>query len=385
MLLKDWDFKTYLKESPKVNETNWWNLPKGTLLEVVPFPKKIKRARDRIKLGRLLTEFGKNKSIEKKIRSISIKKNNKVKISFPIKLDNSDYVRLYSLMVSEGSTRTEFSIHCPEKEFHRIFKKSLINLLGKSFGQKIICKENKGFARSRAPTNVRFLIPISEHIPRIILKKKEFAKEYLRIAFDAEGSPILNRKQNKRYIKLSRSVDISELINEKLKYKESERIYIAKLKQDYPNIYSKLITYAPITLIGEHLLLKHYFNIQSKLTFEALRINKTSIRRGFYSARWTLLIYANNIDKFIKEINFISKSKQEICKKMKYFNAHNPQYSAFDIIKTISEDGFFYVKDFVKEMKKMRYVSPRAFMSRYYKKGLIKKVEYGRYEIISYP
>ncbi len=135
-------------------------------------------------------------------------------------------------------------------------------------------------------------------------------------------------------------------------------------------------------MYGEQLLLKKQFNIDSQLVLEAIRKNKTGFRAGTISVRWVLVIYANNIDKFIEEIGFISERKNAILEQMKQIKGNNPQYYAITIIKRImNTNNFFYRKDFIKEMTAEGYKSPSCYLNRYLKGKHIIRTRRGVYQL----
>lgn len=375
--------ENYIKNSPKIKAVDWFDLPAETHFLLKEFPKEVKQIgkSNFVSSRRLKNFYGNDKSLNEKI--IGIKKymrgNKYLEINFPINLKTREYVKLYALMVSEGYTRSEFSIHVPEKYFHDIFKKNIHYLVNSNFANEIRVGLSNGFLRSRAPAKIRHLIPIPKHLPSMILENKEFAREYLRIAFDAEGSAILNEKQHKRYIKLSRYVDITNFVEEKLPLQK--RIFTNKIKDKYPALFEKIKYYPPKTLLGEYILLKKYFGINSKLRLEAIKKNKTSFRAGGTTARWVLFIYADNIDVFIKEINFISEEKRKKCELMTKIKANKPQYSTLQFIEKISKNSVVLRKDFISEMKKEGYKSPGCYMHRFEKKGIIKRIGKGKYTI----
>ena len=252
-------------------------------------------------------------------------------------------------MTSEGSYRTEFSLHVPEEEFHEMFKRCINEILSEDFSEKIKIDSNKGVKRSRAPAKIRKLIPFSNEIPFFIPKNKEFAKEYLKVAFEAEGSLIVNLKgNNKRWIKLSRNTNITHLIDPRI-LPLQKRLYLKEIASKFPVGFKKISKKAPRLLKREHQMLK-MFGIENKIKLEAIRKNKVSNRVGEVSARWTLVIYANNINKFIKEIGFTSTNKKNKEKEALSVKARNPQYSALQIIKTITNKKTFYRKEFIKKM-----------------------------------
>ncbi len=378
----DLKINEYLEKSQKYKRVDWWELSDEIKLKLKNLPKDIKS------LGNFITVRRLKKSADKNLISheiIGIKKELFGKkcfnLHFPINLDNEYYARLYALMISEGSCTTEFSLHVPENEFHELFKESIQNLLSKETADLIKIDKNNGVLRSRAPAIVRKIIPMPETIPYLILKNKELAREYLKVAFEAEGSPIIDKKRYKRYIKLSRYVNVTNFV-EKENLPREERIYSGTIKKQYPELFNKIKDYPPETLLGEQVLLKKHFDIDSNLVLEAIRNNKTDLRCGKITARWVLFIYANNIDKYIKEIGFITKEKIIKIEKMKLFKGNRPQYSTLDLIKRIEKDNHFLRKEFVIEMTKLKYKSPSCYLGRYEKNGLIKRVRKGVYKIL---
>lgn len=59
-----------------------------------------------------------------------------------------------------------------------------------------------------------------------------------------------------------------------------------------------------------------------------------------------------------------------------------PQHSSLNIINKIQKDSLFNRNDFCNEMGKIGHKSPQAYLWRYEKSGLIKRVARGRYKII---
>ncbi|MDO8511604.1 MAG: hypothetical protein Q7S55_05575 [Nanoarchaeota archaeon] len=376
--------ETYLKEAPNKKEVHWFDLPNGTQFLLKNFPNTLRKLgkSNIVNIERLKKAFGKSKDINDLIVGIkkTMKGNGCLKVKFPIKLDNRDYVSLYSLMLSEGSNSSEFSLHVPEEFFHDLFHENIKTLTSDDFSKNIVIDFNNGFKRSRAPAKIRHLIPIDEHLPKFILLEKEFAREYLKIAFEAEGSPILNKDKIKRYIKLSRYVDISKYVN--LELPSERRVYTGEIQEKYSSLYNKIKEYPPLTLLGEFILLKKHFDIDSKIILEAIKQNKTFFRTGKFSARWTLVIYANNINKFIQEINFISEKKREKCEEMLKIRANHPQYSTLKFIRAVENKGIILRKDFITIMKKEGYKSPSCYLHRFEKKGLLKRIEEGKYKLL---
>ena len=178
----------YMKNSPKIVELNWFDLPQTIYLF-------LKDSSKLITIKKLIENYGRDKRLNKKIKGIQISpKKGILNLHFPIDLNQDAYIKLYALMISEGSIRTEFSLNVPEKEFHQIFEENLKKLIS----EKILIKTdfNSNFERSRAPAIMRYLIPISNRLPEILFKNKEFARDYLKIVFEAEGCPIFNLEKH---------------------------------------------------------------------------------------------------------------------------------------------------------------------------------------------
>ncbi len=381
MFNKDLNIEGYIESSPNSNTIQWSDLPDSIQLKLKTFPKDIKRLGEFTSIRRL-KQSQVHDDITPLITNIrGISGHKQFSIRFPVHLNNIHYVRLYSLMVSEGYYKSEFAVNVPELFFHEMFKSSIKGIISEDTSKLITEDYNKGFLRSRAPAILRYIIPVPRYIPRLILENKDFSREYLRIAFEAEGSPIFDKQRHKRYIKLSRYNNISEYIsNENLPI--TKRIYLSEIKTKYPVLFNKIKNYPPNVLLGEQILLKRHFDIDSQLRLEAIRKNSTGFRAGKISARWVLFIYANNIDKFIKDIGFISERKNELLEEMKEIRGNNPQYYTLDVINRISDKKrCFYRRDFIKEMKRIGYKSPSCNLLRYEDKNLIRKIKRGYYQV----
>lgn len=368
--------KDYLKNSSKITEVNWFDLPRNICLQ-------IKNSVKSQTINKLIKLHGRNIKLNKDVSGVQISsKKGILKIKFPINLNQREYVKLYALMVSEGSIKTEFSLNVPEKEFHQIFEDNLKKLISKEI---IIKKDlNNNFERSRAPVIIRYLIPIQDHLPVMLFSNKDFAREYLNIVFEAEGCPIFNLDKHKKYIKLSRNSDISNLFKED-SFPQEERIFINKIKQNCFRGYLQLIKKPDSLILGEHLLLKYWFGINSTLKLESIRINKLGNRKGKVSAKWVLYIYSGeDIEKFNKEIGFISPRKRRMCKEMlDKIPSKRKQYFALEIMKKIQKENIFSAKNFGLEMKKIGYTTPQKFVWDYLKnKKIIEKTERGKYKIL---
>lgn len=370
-------FEEYMSLSPEINYVHYWDLPDTLFVILSKIKPPIKLRGKSITVRKLVEYIGKSAEAEKLINYIVDRKGNLLKIEMPINLESLDYVKLYALMNSEGYYKREFSIHVPEREFHKIFEDCLTNI----FNSYVIRtkKKSRGILRSRAMNTIRHLIPIPPVIPKLILKNREFSREYLRIVFEAEGSPIFSG--SKRYVKISRSINITD-IADGIDYKEGERIYFGRLKKEQPRIIKKILNRPPLILLGEYFLLLHHFGIESIIKPEALRINKTSYRRGKVSMRWILYIYSDSLDKFIREINFITPAKKNIAMKMSLIKGYRKKYSSIKIIKRISENNIFLRSAFIKEMKILGYKSPSAYLWRYEKKGIIRRIRKGIYKLL---
>jgi len=360
---------------PYKKEINWFDLPETMYLLV----------KDKIiSIKKLILLEGRNVAINKQILGVLVSsKKGILKMKFPINLDQASYFKIYALMISEGSIRTEFSLNVPEAIFHKLFYRNLKELISKNI--KISKDFNHGFERSRAPAIIRNLIPLEEYLPKSIFFNKKYAKEYLKIAFEAEGCPIYNLRRSKKYIKVSRNSDITSLFKKKLLPPE-KRIFIKEIKQNFPREYQHIILSPPPLILGEHLLLKHCFNIDSTLKVECIRANKVGNRKGGISSKWVLYIYGGeDLRKFCKEVSFISKRKKDICREMlKNIPSRKKQYFALEIMGMVAKNKVFSAKIFNKEMKKRGYTSPAKFIWDYNKnKKIIKRLSRGKYQIIN--
>ena len=371
-------FEHYYAIAPNVSEVNFWDLPKGLKLVLYNNPKF--NYLNKKSIGEILKLYGKNLELNRTIKYVLSKNGRLLPIRFPLNLKSIDYVRLYSLMLSEGSYKTEFSLNVPESEFHEIFIKSLCKLCGTEIRDYIKQDKNNGFLRSRVNRIIRWVIPIPEHIPKFILSSDKLSKEYLKIAFEAEGSPVFTKQGGctKRYIRLTRNTDVSKIFK-KLHAPYTEFTF-NELDKNAKNF---VLSNPSLSILGEHLILKNNFCINSSLKPEKVRINKTHFRKGKVSAKWALHIYADSLDKFLKDIGFISERKKGIANKMMKVKGRKAQFSALELIKTIkSKDNTFLRKDFIKEMKNRGYISSQAFLWRYSNKNLIKRVKRGIYQLL---
>lgn len=337
-----------------------------------------------ISIRKLCTIYGKSKNIEKEIAYVYNwrRKEYRFRISLPLDLENKWYVMLYSLLLSEGTYKNDFRLHVPEEGFHNLFVTCLSNLFGKQISPLLNVGILKGVKRTRPPAVLRYFLPVPEHIPKFILKNKEFAKRYLRVAFEAEGSPVLNLKEHKRCVSLTRNTDVSSVIRQHISSDcVGERIYVNALKDGYPQIFRRLLDCPPLTLVGENLMLKYCFGIHSSMKFECIRVNKTSFRRGKFSAKWRLSIYADSLDKFINEVGFLFERKRKICQEMKQVKGRRRKFFALEVMKKLARNEMFRYADYVEKMRKFGYVTPQKYLWYYNKKGLIKRIKEGVYSI----
>src|SRR3989344_293555 len=385
--INDYLIDEYIKNAPNKKLVHYWELPDGLCVKLrkpikdVPF----RGSTNSITIGKINRKFGYDSKIEKEIISLITWRNKKheIKVKFPLSLINKEYIELYSLMLSEGSYKSESKLQVPEEEFHQIF----INNLKKLFGNEILITQliSNGVKISNAPEKISYLLPITTHIPKFILENKEFAKLYLRIAFEAEANfryKVLKTGIIQRRIKLSRNIGIDNIVKKHLPYEKGKRIYFGELKKQFPDLSKKILLNPCPIILGEAILLKKHFGINVSLCPEYLRINYTSYRRGKISVKWTMCIYSTNIETFVKEIGFITERKRLIGQQM--FNIkkpHKSNYFALEIMKKVAKNNIFNSKDYTIEMLKLGYKFPRVFIAKYRKKNLIKKIVYCKYEI----
>jgi predicted transcriptional regulator of viral defense system len=62
---------------------------------------------------------------------------------------------------------------------------------------------------------------------------------------------------------------------------------------------------------------------------------------------------------------------------------NNPQYFSINIMKKVAKDNIITTHNFVKEMKRLGYASPRSYICRYLNKGLLKKIGRGKYMLLT--
>ncbi len=374
-------FEAYVRNSPDIRKVHYWDLPDHLTVDISNFKlRSPSLSLNNPTIKTIKRIVGKDVEVETKIRRIInwTMKRFDLNVKLPLDLVNENYVSLYSLMLSEGHYRNAFRLQVPEKEFHQIFLNSIKKLFsGNDFAKLYSINEN-GIPRSTGSSILRYFIPIPEIIPRFILDNKDFAKLYLKIAFEAEGS-ILSRG----IIQLSRSIELpKEIIFEG---KIGERIPVGSIRQNYPALYSKILTHLPATLVGEHLILRRHFDIENKIVPESVRINKTAFRRGKYSIKWKLRITSTNKNRFVKEIGFVTKVKGDKALKALGIPTRNKKFFVLGIMKEISRSNVFTRKDLIEKLKDI-YKYPQSFIQNYESIGFIKRVGKGKYRIVnSYP
>jgi hypothetical protein len=129
-------------------------------------------------------------------------------------------------------------------------------------------------------------------------------------------------------------------------------------------------------------MLIHHFDILNRIAPESIGRNKTTFRRGEFSAKWALQLYSEDLEKFAREIGFLSRNKNLRMTRMLKVHGRKRKLSSFNnVISHLQKDGIFCARDFVSEMKAMGYKSPRAYLSRYRQIGLIERIERGVYRI----
>ena len=271
---------------------NWWDLPDSLQLKLKnPLPELSKdRTLVTVRKCKRYADYGEITNLVMGIKH-HIRSSKHLKLKFPLVFNSELYAKLYALMLSEGSFNTEFSLNLPEDFFHKMFFECIKGLLSVDVANKIMYDYNSGFKRSRAPAQVRYMIPLPVSVPALIKNNKSLAKSYLRVAFEAEGSPILDIASHKRYIKLTRYTSVDDCVKVDL-LPLAKRVFKGKLKQFNPEVCVAIESKPPVLLLDEQKMLQKHFNIESKLYFEAVRNNHTGFRAGKITARWVLIIYA---------------------------------------------------------------------------------------------
>ena len=300
-----------------------------------------------------------------------------LKMKFPFILRNLDYVRLYSLMLAEGSKRTEFRLNVPEKELHSIFKESLIKLFPNANISKLLSiGKSHGIPRSNAPSILRFLIPIPDEIPNFIKRNEEFSKEFLKIFFEAEGTVVKNR------IKLTQSISIG-IRTIDLDFRR-RRIFLGEIKKKDENLWKKIISFQSQVLLDIQEMLKIHFGIDSIVKPESLRINKTE-RRGKVTLKWVITITSKNINKFANEIGLLSNPKVEKLNNLVKVEKRNPKFFALEIMSKLEKrKNYFTFNEFIDTMKNHGYVYASVYLWRFQRSDIIKKISRGKYKIVNH-
>ena len=71
-----------------------------------------------------------------------------------------------------------------------------------------------------------------------------------------------------------------------------------------------------------------------------------------------------------------------MCEEMLKIRANRRQYSTFEFIRAVEKNGIIARKDFVSIMKKQGYKSPSCYIHRFEKKGLLERIENGKYKLL---
>lgn len=123
---------------------NWWNLDSKLKLKLKNHPDSIKRRGNFTSIKRLLQQEHRTK-LNQEILGIKrqMTGSESIPIKFPIQLNNIHYAKLYGLMISEGSHRTEFALNVPEDFFHKLFRTSISNLISEKVTNLINTDYNK--------------------------------------------------------------------------------------------------------------------------------------------------------------------------------------------------------------------------------------------------
>lgn len=93
--------REYIKECSKKQEVNWFDIPKSCYVLI----NKLDGKENKVKLvKKLIDKYDRDTALNKNIIGIRISmKKGILPLKFPINLNQIEYIRLYTLMVSEGS------------------------------------------------------------------------------------------------------------------------------------------------------------------------------------------------------------------------------------------------------------------------------------------
>lgn len=319
--------------------------------------------------------------IDKKIIGIS-----NIKPKLPFKLHNKEGVEIRAAFLSDGhvdKSPTAGPQYCAlEKESHKRLIKLCKEIFGnfnaktkwghKTYVTRFPAALNTPLRLSGVPSGDKRLANC--YTPKDILKNDEFIKVYLRKVFDDEGD--VSSTSKKRSIRLSRSTDISKEVN---------------------NLNIKSGIWIPYNL---PLNMGHNLIFGEKLMLEKLGIKTNIYSQGVYkskndriTAKWRLVILQqDNLKKFSELINFNLIDKRNKLKKIlksfkinKRSNGEGDKYAIDFLTNIYKEKRYFKFGDLGRELVRTgrSYDSAGRYLGNLVKKGIIKKIKYGYYVLIS--
>tara|TARA_Y100000310_G_scaffold342435_1_gene445698 strand:+ start:8511 stop:9785 length:1275 start_codon:yes stop_codon:yes gene_type:complete len=405
------NFEVYLKECPEVKTTiHWYDLYEGHYINLDKnfqkqlFEKVIRKAGNYSELGRILnigrktiSACSKGKSnpqikVLKKIASYinyqfsainrKIVKISNLKPNLPFKLHNKEGAEIRAAFLSDGhvdKSPTAGPQYCAlEKESHKRLIKLCKEIFGKfniktRWGHKTYVTRfpaalNTPLRLSGVPSGDKRLTNC--YVPQDILENEEFMKVYLRQVFDDEGN--VSYKNDKRSVRLSRSVDITRIVSP------------IRIKSEIWTPYKLPTTLINNLLIGEKIILEK-LGIKTNINPDGIYRSKNNK----ITAKWRLVILQqDNLKKFSELINFnlINKRKklENILKSYKINKRHNGEgdrHAAEFLKKVYKEKGFFKFGDLGRELVRMgrSHDSAGVYLRNLQKKNIIKKIKYGHY------
>lgn len=409
------NFEAYLEECPEVKTTiHWYDLYENHSIELekeflakfmknvvnkagsisalgrkTEIPRKIlsniinKKRNPRITTLKKIVEYTTSPSdiINKKIIKI-----NGLKPKLPFQLNNKEGAEIRAAFLSDGhvdKNPTAGPQYCAlEKESHNRLVESCKKVFGefntntkwghKTYVTRFPAAISTPLRKSGVPFGDKRLKNC--YVPKDILQNEEFIKVYLRKVFDDEGD--IGCTNKKRSVRLSRSIDISEAIN---------------------NLDLKSEIWTPCKLPSN---LRHNLLFGEKIMLEKLGIRTSIYSEGIYkskigriTAKWRLVILQqDNLKKFAELINFNLVDKQNKLKGIlksyiihKRSNGEGDKYAAEFLMKIYKEKGFFTFGDLGRELVRTGrgYDSAGRYLGNLIKKEIIRKIKPNYYVFTS--
>jgi len=212
-------------------------------------------------------------------------------------------------------------------------------------------------------------------IPAFILKKKENMVGWIEQTIADEGTVKYYPKEHRRAIVWTRSIDISEMIEQKYAHNTSLKKLPLELQTKIKNKNFNLIESEKIML--DSLEIKYtIYNLEIYLT----KKNKSRLRSQLSITKRKNLLALRDIIKIPSE--YKDKKFDRICRGFKRYK--EPLKVKNAILRLCKDNKMFNSRDLMKKMK-YKNVSPTIkWLKKFEKEGIIKKIKKSRYGKGSY-